>query len=100
MDSKQKYKIAQIESHKQALLDGKTAISLTAILSSDQCQQIISECREFRDRIYTPLKTLFMFIKQVLNPDKSCKRAVAEGVAEQMSRGEKISSNNTGPYCK
>ncbi|OGT44026.1 MAG: hypothetical protein A3F13_06790 [Gammaproteobacteria bacterium RIFCSPHIGHO2_12_FULL_40_19] len=100
MDSKLKHKTAQIEKHKQSLLNGKTDISLTNILNSECCQRILSECREFRDRVYTPIKTVFVFIKQVLNPDKSCKKAVAGIIVEQLSAGEKPVSANTGPYCK
>ncbi len=51
----------------------------------------------------SPTKTLFTFIKQVLNPDKSCKKVVAGVVVEQLhskkKKQNKISSN-TGPYCK
>ena len=97
MDVKQKLKLAQIKKHKKSLSD-KDTISLNEIISSKKCQQIVSECRDFRDRIYTPLKTLFIFIKQVLNPDKSCKNAVADLVAEQLiTEGKKISTN-TGSY--
>src|SRR5690606_32435007 len=38
--------------------------------------------------------------KQVLNPDKSCKRAVAGIIVERLSTGKKTVSSNTGPYCK
>ncbi|MFI5344343.1 MAG: IS4 family transposase [Chlamydiales bacterium] len=100
MDFKQKHKATQVKNHKQALVNGKTDISLTAILSSESCQHILSECREFRDRIYTPVKTVFTFIKQVLNPDKSLKKAVAGVVVEQISAGKEKVSGNTGPYSK
>ena len=102
MDFNPKSKFVQIkiEDHKKLLTNGKSDLSLNDILSSEKCQCIISECREFRARIYTPLKTLLMFIKQMLNPDKSCKNAVAGSVAEQISLGEKASSTNTGPYSK
>ena len=100
MDSKHTYKIAQIKYHKQSLLDDKKSLSLNDILGSERCQSIISGSRIFRDRIYTPLKTLFFFIKQVLNPDKSCKNAVAEVVTEQLITEKKNVSSNTGPYCK
>jgi len=100
MDVNQKFKLAQIKKHKDFLLNGKKDISLNAILGSEKCQLIISECRDFRDGIYTPLKTLFTFIKQVLNPDKSCKNAVVEVLAEQLVAGKKAISTNTGPYCK
>jgi len=100
MNSKRKHPVAQIERGKKVLLSGEADISLTKILSSENCQKILNECREFRDRIYPPIKTLFMFIKQVLNPDKSCRKAVAGSIAEQIEEGKEISSNNTGPYCK
>jgi hypothetical protein len=40
----------------------------------------------------------FIFIKQVLNPDKSCKNAVADLAAEQLITEGKIISTNTGSY--
>src|SRR5476649_2737305 len=98
MEFKQKYSLAQIKKQKQALIDGKNAISLNAILGSRECQNIISQCREFREVIYTPLKTLFIFIKQVLNPDKSCKNAVADLMAEQLIIEGKSISTNTCSY--
>lgn len=100
MDFKQKYSLIQIKKQKQTLIDGKTSSLLNAILGSSKCQNIISQCREFREGIYTPLKTLFIFIKQVLNPDKSCKNAVADVVAEHQAIHKKAVSFNTGPYCK
>lgn len=100
MDFNHTCKLAQIKKHKQSLSADKKNISLNDILGSEKCQRIINGCREFRDGIYTPLKTLLIFIKQVLNPDKSCKNAVAEVVAEQLITEQKNVSNNTGPYCK
>ena len=60
MDFNKKNKLAQIEKQKQFLLDNKGDLSLTSILSSERCQPLLNECREFRDRIYTPLKTIFL----------------------------------------
>ena len=100
MDSKQKRVIAQIKKQKKAFIDGNGEISLTHILQSEPCQQALNGCREFRDRIYTPMKTVFTFIKQVLNPDKSCKRAVAGVAAEQLVLRDQEISINTGPYVK
>ena len=100
MDSKQKCVVAQIKKHQQALINGDQEISVTEILSSDACQQVLSGCREFRDRIYTPIMTIFTFIKQVLNPDKSCKKAVDDVSVEMLVTSGKSISTNTGPYCK
>jgi len=90
----------QIAKHRELLMTGKSDLSLTHILSTDKCQDIIMGCRVFRDRIYTPFKILIIFIKQVINPDKSCKNAVAGVVAEHLSVSIKRPTNNTGPYCK
>ena len=98
MDHKQKHSTKQIKLHAKLLT--KNDISLTKILGSEHCQAIINESREFRDRIYSPLKTIFIFIKQVLDPDKSCKNAVAGVVSEQKIMGGRPISSNTGPYCK
>jgi hypothetical protein len=97
MDITHKFKLAQIKQHKKSLFENNN-ISLNDILGSKKCQQIVGECRDFRERIYTPLKTLFIFIKQVLNPDKSCKNAVADLVAERLITEGEIVSTNTGSY--
>ncbi len=86
MDSNHKKMLVQIKNQKNLMLNGSNDISLTKILNSEHCQLILSGCREFRDRIYTPVKTIFIFIKQVLSPDKSCKKAVSDVVAETLAR--------------
>jgi len=95
-----KNKVNQIKKQKEVLLGDGNDMSLDKILSSETCQTIISECREFRERIYTPIQTIFMFVKQVLNPDKSCRNAVSGAIAEQVCAGEEPASINTGPFCK
>jgi len=100
VDIKQNRIATQINFEKNALVKGKKEISLTKILGSQQCQNIVENCREFRDRIYTPWNTLLMFIKQVISPDKSCKNIVTEIIANYLSEGKEPPSNNTGPYVK
>ena len=101
MHSKLARKTLQIEKEKQALLASSGNISITKILESEQIQEIIAQCREFRDRVFNPLVTLLLFIKQVLSPDKSCKKAIADFIAEQSCQGnDQFVSANTGPYCK
>lgn len=100
MHFRQKNTLAQIDKQKQLLIDGKNDLSLNNFVNSDSFQNIVSECREYRERIYTPFKTVFTFIKQVIDPDKSCKNAVAGVAAEKIVLGEKKISTNTGPYVK
>lgn len=82
------------------VLEKAPLIKLNSILFSEESLTIIQQCRKYRERIFTPLITLLIFIKQVLDPDKSCRKAVSRVIATQLSEGTKPCSSNTGPYCK
>ena len=58
------------------------------------------EAAGFRDRIYSPLSTLVLFIEQVLSADQSCMDAVARGLSARVALGQSACSLNNGPYCK
>ena len=63
-------------------------------------QWVREEAGGYRERAYGPLRTLLLFIGQVMSADHSCQDAVARGVSEQVGCGQAPSSPNTGPYCK
>jgi len=63
-------------------------------------QWVAEEAAGFRDRIYSPLSTLMLFIEQVLSADHSCMDAVARGVSARVALGQAPCSLNSGPYCK
>ena len=50
----------------------------------------------WRDRIWTPIQTLWTFLVQVLEPDCSCREAVAHILAEQAACGQQVTSS---PGC-
>jgi Transposase DDE domain len=52
------------------------------------------------DPIYTPLVTLGLFLGQVLDPNGSCRHAVARLLAWRTAQGQSPCSANTGAYCK
>jgi hypothetical protein len=52
-----------------------------------------------KDRIYTPLMTLWVFLTQVLSADHSCRGALARLVAHRLSQGQSPCSPETGAYC-
>jgi len=54
----------------------------------------------FRDRLYTPLLTLWTFLHQVLSTDHSCRAAVAQLLAFLGVGGAGWASAKTDPYCK
>ena len=54
----------------------------------------------WKDRIYTPLVTLWVFLGQVISADHSCRAAVARLIAHRVSQGQKACSSRTGAYCQ
>jgi hypothetical protein len=54
----------------------------------------------WKDRIYSPLVTLWVFLSQVLSADHSCRAAVARLIAHRVSRGESLCSAETSAYCQ
>jgi hypothetical protein len=54
---------------------------------------------KFNKSLYTPMTTLCLFLSQVLDPDHSCRAAVARLVLWVAIRGRKPCSAETGTYC-
>jgi hypothetical protein len=52
------------------------------------------------DRIFSPLVTLRIFLGQVLDPDHSCRAAVARLNAHRVATGRRPCSARTGAYCR
>ena len=59
---------------------------------------LIDAC--WKDRVYTPLVTLWVFLGQVLSADHSCRGAVARLIAHRISHGQGARSAKTGAYCQ
>ena len=55
---------------------------------------------EHRERLYPPTVTLSMFMKQALEVDRSCQRAVDAWAAQRAAEGLSIHSIRTGAYCR
>ncbi len=55
---------------------------------------------EHRERLYPPTVTLSVFIKQTLDQDGSCQRAVNGWAAQRVAEGLSVQSICTGAYCK
>jgi hypothetical protein len=54
----------------------------------------------WRDRVYSPLVTLRVFLGQVLSADSCCRAAVARLIAQRISQGQSPCSPETGAYCQ
>jgi len=84
---------------RQYLQDG--ALPFSDILTDDCVKQAMSAVEGiWKDRIYTPLVTLWVFLTQVLSMDHSCRGAVARFIAHRLSQGESLCSPKTGAYCQ
>jgi Transposase DDE domain len=54
----------------------------------------------YRDRVFTPITTLWGFLSQVLSDDHSCRDAVSRIIAHRAASGLKACSPNPASYCK
>ena len=54
---------------------------------------------QFRDRVFTPVTTIWGFLSQVLSEDHSCRDAVSRIIAHRAANGIPVCSPNTASYC-
>lgn len=59
-----------------------------------------SHMPEHRERLYPPTVTLSMFMRQALDADGSCQKAVNGWAAQRQAAGLGVQSVRTGAYCK
>ncbi|MHB8551731.1 MAG: IS4 family transposase [Acidiferrobacterales bacterium] len=55
---------------------------------------------EHRERLYPPTVTLSLFMRQALDADGSCQKAVNGWAAQRHAEGLSVQSVRTGGYCK
>lgn len=82
----------------QFLQGGELAFS--SVLSEEIMADSLSRIQDSRDRVYTPLVTLWVFLGQVLCTDHSCRAAVARWMAHRTAHGQAPCSSRTGAYCQ
>jgi len=71
------------------------------VLSAEHIAAVVAqEAGKTRDRIFTPLVTLAVFLSQTLGDDQTCLPAVARLMAWRTARGLPACSPDTGGYCK
>jgi Transposase DDE domain len=54
---------------------------------------------KYRDRVFTPVTTIWGFLSQVLSDDHSCRDAVSRIIAHRAASGLGTCSPNTASYC-
>ena len=75
--------------------------ALRNVLPARELKRLVLEhAGAYRERVYSPLRTLGLFVGQVLSGDGACQDAVARNLSERTARGVAQCTLNTGPYCK
>lgn len=84
---------------RQFLQEGQ--LPFTDVLSAESIApalNAIDGC--WKDRIYSPLVTLWVFLGQVISADHSCRFAVSRLIAHRVSQGQSACSAETSAYCQ
>jgi len=77
------------------------AVEFFNVLTSPQLLQTTEALLpEHRERLYPPTVTLSMFLRQVLEADGSCQKAVNGWAAQRAADGLRACSVRTGGYCR
>ncbi len=83
----------------QQFLQDNTGVFAQA-LGHQQVAAVVDELvAPHRERIYSPLDTLRLFVGQVLSSDRACQDVVSRRLSERIAQGQSVSALNTGAYC-
>ena len=76
-------------------------LCFTKLLPQEQVEAALERHQvRYRERLYTPLVTIWTFLYQVLSPDQSCRAAVARLLAFLCVGSKEAGRAKTDPYCK
>lgn len=71
------------------------------VLPAERLENALEEENvSWREVIYSPVLTLWVFLTQVMSADGSCRAAVARALAWLVGQGRPACSPKTDPYCK
>jgi hypothetical protein len=70
------------------------------ILTKASIQKVLNEYGVlYRDRVFSPVTTIWGFLSQVLSEDRSCRDTVSRIIAHRAASGMAVCSPNTASYC-
>jgi hypothetical protein len=71
------------------------------LLPESAIQQVINELKiKYRCRLFDPFVTLWAFLSQVLDPDKSCHNVVSRVISYLASEKVELPSTDSSAYCQ
>jgi len=81
-------------------LDDKPGLAFSDLLSADLITDSVEEIDySFRERIFTPMVTVWVFLSQILSSDHSCRDAVARLAAFRSASRQDPCAPGTSSYC-
>lgn len=90
----------QVETLKRRFADAP-GLPFADVLPAELLTEVLHEHGVgFRDRVYSPLVTLAMFMSQCADADPSLTQAVARLIAQRLVDGKPPCSSDTGAYAK
>ena len=101
MDRKAQAALHQRRSSIKSRASSTQAVEFFNLLTSPELLQTTEALLpEHRERLYPPTVTLSMFMRQVLEADGSCQKAVNGWAAQRAADGLSACSVRTGGYCR
>jgi hypothetical protein len=92
--------VSRVQKSRQQIVEDQD-ICFTRLLPKEQVEAAVERHQvRFRQRLYTPVVTIWAFLYQVLATDQSCRAAVARLLAFLCVSGHGLGSAKTDPYCK
>ncbi len=88
-----------------AILRDKLSQSVGLPFADVLCESDIESALEdegitYRKRLFCPIVTLWAWLSQVLDKDKSCKKALSRLISYMVASGQAVASTDTSGYCK
>ncbi len=101
MDRKARSHLDQRRSRIARCSESTEAVEFFNVLTSEELLQTTEALLpEHRERLYPPTVTLSMFMRQTLEADGSCQKAVNGWAAQRAADGLRACSVRTGGYCR
>ena len=101
MDRKARGDLHQRRRRITRLSESTTAVEFFNVLTSEELLDVTEALLpEHRERLYPPTVTLSMFMRQTLEADASCQKAVNGWAAQRAADGLRACSVRTGGYCR
>jgi len=92
--------VRRVRQCRQQMVDDQD-LCFTKLLPKERIEAALERHQvRYRERLYTPLLTIWTFLYQVLAADQSCRAAVARLLAFLCVGGKGSRSAKTDPYCK